>query len=316
MTPRGLDPTGPGVDDSGQPARPHTTHHRLIWSDRHARSSRLQRRARLARFGILTNTGTILLKFDVIDDQPFRFVPGQFVAVDFIHPSLGYLRSPYCLYNASESERTFELLVRVVPQGPVSVFLGNLEIGDVIGFRGPTGHSMLPKESGTHLVLVATGVGLGPCHCLLRHFVSADPSRRISLFWGLRLEDDVCLLDELIDLERKLPNFDWNISLSAPSGEWPPMQGRVTETVPPIFETLADKHFYLTSNGTMVSELSAALQEVGVVRDRIYEESFFEHRHRPSTEIVDSIARRFRAEDLRSPLLFFESMYRPDDQGR
>lgn len=309
MTFGGIERNGPGIEDQGHPARPHSTHHRPIWSDRHARSSRLQRRARVTSKNVLTSTGTILLQFEVVDDMSFRFAPGQFVAVDFVHPSLGYRRSPYCLYDASEDQRRFELLVRVVPQGPVSVFLGDLEVGDVIGFRGPTGHSMLPGESETHLILLATGVGFGPCHCLLRYLSSADPRRRVSLFWGLRLEDDVCLLDELIALDRMLPNFDWNISLSEPSGEWPPLRGRVTQSVPPTFETLADKHFYLTSNGGMVAEFSAALQEVGVPRERIYEESFFDHRNRPSSELIQTIVDRFRADDLRTPLLFFETVY-------
>ncbi len=274
----------------------------------HSKIARLPRRAQLTARSELTETGTVLLSFDVIDEDPFRFTPGQFVAVDLVHPQLGYRRSPYCLYGGSEAERTFQLLVRIVREGPVSVFLGDLEVGDVVSFRGPSGHSMLPRERDTHLVLMCTGVGLGPCRCLLRRLAREDPGRRITLFWGLRLEEDVCLLDELLALERELVNFTWEISLSQPRGEWPPLQGRITETVPPLLERLDDKQFYLTSNGVMVAEMGAALREVGVPGSRIYEESFFDHRHRPSREAVQRIVQRFET-DMTAEVRAFRTRY-------
>ena len=282
------------------------------WSgadDRHVKTSRLPRRARLDRHDELTVTGTVLLTFSVIDHQEFTYKPGQFVAIDMDHPDLGYRRSPYCLYGASTSRRAFELLVRVVPEGPVSLVLAGLEEGDVIGFRGPTGHSMLPKELDSQLVMIATGVGLGPCRCLLRILADTEPWRRVTLYWGLRLEDDVCLLDELMLLERSLDQFDWHITLSSPNREWPPLRGRVTETVPPLLETVGDKHFYLVGNGAMIAEMSQALREIGVPGYRIYEESFFNHRHRPTDGEVRSIVERFVATDLMTPITHLGSMY-------
>lgn len=281
----------------------------------HVKTSRLERRAQLVRRSELTSTGTILLRFAIVDNEPFRFLPGQFVAIDMDHPELGYRRSPYCLYGASEQDRVFDLLVRVVAEGPVSIFLGELEIDDLIGFRGPTGHSMLPGEPDTHLVLIATGVGLGPCRCLLRHLVRNEPDRRATLYWGLREDDDVCLLDELLSLERDLPSFDWHVSMSRSDSDWPPFKGRVTETVPPLLDTLGDKHFYLTSNGAMISEMSAALRDVGVPASRIYEESFFNHKYRPPAEDVAAIVARFVATDLMTPLTHIESAF-GKDRGR
>ncbi len=274
------------------------------------KSARLPRRALVRSSLPLTETGTILVTFEVLDGEPFRFNPGQFVAIDYEDPQLGYRRSPYCLYAASEAERTFTLLVRVVPQGPVSVFLGDLIPGDVVSFRGPSGHSMIPRENGTHLVLLATGVGLGPCRCFLRWLAENDRERRVTLYWGLRLEEDICLLDELIFLSRELPHFDWYITLSQPPPTWPGLRGRVTAAVPPLLATLADKHFYLTCNGAMVAEMSAALREVGVPTSRIYEESFFDHRHRPAPDAVQQIVRRFVATDLMSPLIHLETALR------
>lgn len=138
---------------------------------------------------------------------------------------------------------------------------------------------------------------------MLDQLVDDQSNRKISLYWGLRQEADVCLLDELIRFERELPGFDWEISMSAPTGEWPPLQGRVTETVPGRLRSLADKQFYLVSNGAMVATFGAALREVGVASNRIYEESFFDHRYRPEPREVEKVVARFEASDLMTPLL-------------
>ncbi len=250
----------------------------------------------------LTTTGTVRLAFEVVDDEPFDFVPGQFVAIDMTDAAHGYRRSPYCLMDGSETERRFELLVRRVHAGPVSVFLSELRVDDLVGFRGPSGHSMLLGEDHLDLVMIATGVGVSPCYCLLRHLDLLGTNRAVRLFWGLRLESDICLVPELERVAATNPEFGYAISLSRPSDEWRGLRGRVTESVPSLLERLADTCFFLVGNGAMVAEMSQALLNLGVRRERIYEESFFDHRFRPSAETVARIEARFVAHDIERPI--------------
>lgn len=274
----------------------------MVRGRRRDRTARLPRSARLISSERLTSTGTVRLGFDIVDDEPFDFVPGQFVAIDMRHSAHGYRSSPYCLMDASEQARRFVLLVRRVAEGPVSIFLSDLDIGDVISFRGPSGHSMVPTEEDTDLVLIATGVGVSPCYCLLRRLEATGTHRKMQLYWGLRLASDICITSELDALVAANPSWGYSISLSNPTDGWSGLRGRVTESVPPLLQTLSDKHFYLISNGAMVAEMSRALQNLGVSRHRIYEESFFNHRHRPDTETVDRIEERFVAADIERPL--------------
>jgi len=262
----------------------------------------LPRRARLTASRVLTETGTIQLEFQIVDDDPFDFVPGQFVAIDMNHPRYGYRRSPYCLLDGSEQERTFELLIRRVAEGPVSLFLADLNLGDIISFRGAAGHSMIPSKDDTELVMLATGVGVSPCVCLLRWLLASQSRHTIRLFWGLRLVEDICITPELDSLTEAHPDFEYDITLSQPTDRWTGLRGRVTESVPPLLHTVSDKHFYLVSNGEMIAEMSEALQNLGVSRERIYEESFFNHRYRPDREAVAAVEARFVAADLERPI--------------
>lgn len=131
------------------------------------KTSRLPRRAVVTANRRLTPTGTVLVSFRVADGEPFDLEPGQFVAVDLDHPDLGYRRSPYCVCTPPGRRDAFDLLVRIVPEGPVSVFLGELEPGDEISFRGPAGKAMSDFCDRGDLVLMATGVGISPFCCLI-----------------------------------------------------------------------------------------------------------------------------------------------------
>lgn len=201
-------------------------------------ASRYDRRAEVVDVRALTPTGTVRLTFRVTDGRPFSFAPGQFVGIEADVAGVGLRRSPYCILSPPTETPEFELLVRVVPDGPLSRHLGSLGPGDVIAFRGPNGRSMVPRAFDRDLVLVATGVGLAPFYSLAHHLLEAGFEREIRLYWGLRLAEDVCLLDELDTLVRRHPNFSYRISLSQPPVGWSGLRGRVTESVPPLLESL------------------------------------------------------------------------------
>ncbi len=161
------------------------------------KASRYRRRAQVSAVTPLTATGTVRLGFRVVDGEPFHFYPGQFVGVEAHFGGLGYRRSPYCILSAPSDEPVFDLLVRVVPQGPLSQHLATLAVGDEVAFRGPTGRSMVPPDDDRALALFATGTGVAPFYSLASHLLAGGYSQPIVLWWGLRLVDDVCLTDEL-----------------------------------------------------------------------------------------------------------------------
>ena len=259
------------------------------------------RRAEVTRTQMVTSTGTLRLWFRVIDDEDFTFFPGRFVGIEAKVAGMGYRRSPYCILSPPNDEKTFELLVRIVPEGPLSRYLASLTAGDVINFRGPTGRSMLPKEDDTELVLLATGVGISPFVSLVSYLAEQGSERPIRLYWGLRLQEDICLVDELDNLVRRAASFSYQISLSRPPAGWTGLRGRLTESVPPLLETLGDKHFYLVGNGAMNKEMFAALSDAGVPKQLVYQEDYFNGKYVPDRATVDAIRRRFVATDLFSP---------------
>ncbi|MFN2606372.1 MAG: FAD-binding oxidoreductase [Acidimicrobiales bacterium] len=264
-------------------------------------SARYDRMAEVTDARRLTSTGTVWLAFQVVDHQPFSFLPGQYVGIEHRLPNGARRRSPYCIMPAPAPDGRFELVVRVVPDGPVSRYLGGLVPGDRIVFRGPLGPSMVPHDGDRDLVLMATGVGVGPFLSLARHLLESGFERRITLFWGLREEADVCLTDRLDQLAADHPGFGYRISLSQPPPGWGGLVGRLTESVPAALERLGTTRFYLCGNGAMTEELRLALSDLGVSERFLYTEPYFNRRHRPDPEVLAGIRSRFVACDLFSP---------------
>lgn len=262
------------------------------------RDSRYRRRATVTSVSTLTSTGTVRIGFEVNDGARFRFDPGQFVGIEAHFAGLGYRRSPYCILSAPSDEPVFELLVRVVPQGPLSQHLASLRPGDEVAFRGPTGRSMVPQDGDRALELFATGTGIAPFHSLASGLLADGYPQPITLWWGLRLAEDVCLTDELDALTAAHPNFSYHITLSKPAPEWRGLRGRLGESVPPRLATLGGRHFYLAGNGAMLEEMASALSDMGVDLRHIYKEPYFDGIHEADPDVVADIRERFVATDL------------------
>ncbi len=262
------------------------------------RDSRYRRRAAVTSVSALTSTGTVRIGFEVSGGAPFRFDPGQFVGIEAHFDGLGYRRSPYCILSAPSDEPIFDLLVRVVPQGPLSRHLASLRPGDEVAFRGPTGRSMIPHEGDRALELMATGTGIAPFYSLARDLLTNGYPKPITLWWGLRLVEDICLTDELDALAAAHPSFSYHITLSQPAPDWSGLRGRVGESVPPRLATLGGRQFYLAGNGAMLEEMAFALSDMGVDLKHIYKEPYFNGVHEADRNVVADIRERFVATDL------------------
>lgn len=274
---------------------------RLAPERRLRRVDHYDRRAAVTGYETLTSTGTVRVSFRVTDDQPFDFRPGQFVGIQADVPGFGVRRSPYCIVSPPNQDRTFQLLIRLVPEGPLSYYLASLGVGDTIAFRGPNGRSMIPKSWDEEFILLATGVGVGPFLSLVEELGRRGFDRPTLLVWGLRLFEDICVVEELDDLARRYPFLRYEISLSQPPERWTGLRGRITETVPPLLPTLSGKRYYLVGNGAMIEEMATVLSDLGVDRQFIYEEVYFNVRYRADPEVLAAIRSRFPPSDLFAP---------------
>lgn len=155
-----------------------------------------------------------LLHFTLLDPPEIEFTPGQYLVM-FVPHNGDHARRLYSIASPLTQKDSFELLVKIVPNGTASNFFLNLNEKDSVMFQGPAGRFTL-NGSNKNKVFLATGTGLAPVRSMLLTELprNADKSVTYHLLWGVPTFDEVFLIDEFKNLAQVYPNFSFTICVS------------------------------------------------------------------------------------------------------
>jgi len=133
------------------------------------------------------------------------YEPGQSISLETqLRPRLWRYYSPA---NAPRPDGRLEIHVKARDGGPVSsALVRQVGVGDVLRLGPPLGHLTLQADSDRDLLLVAGGMGLAPLKALVDQIARQGPARRVDLFVGVRIEDQ---LYDRADLERLAQENPW-----------------------------------------------------------------------------------------------------------
>lgn len=227
-------------------------------------------------------------KIALTDPKEMHFLAGQYVIFQIGPPKIRHTLS---IASSPADSKTIDILQSVAPMGEGSKWMLGLKPGDTVQFLGPLGKFMLQKESPLRQgsseaspqpkVFVATGCGIAPLRSMILDQLSAvsyqssDSSQKMTLYWGLRYEEDVFWKKEFDALAARYPNFHFTITLSRPTDRWMGARGRVTAHVAAGTPELSKSEFYLCGTRQMIIDMKGLLAENGVPSDQIFTETFF-----------------------------------------
>lgn len=188
------------------------------------------------------------------------FVPGDCVA---LFGADRRVSRPYSIASGT-NEDMLRFLVRRMPKGEVSEYLGSRASGDAVAVSPPFGW-FRPGEHAARrpFVFISTGTGVAPFVAHLR----THPDRRPAAFLhGVRHAADL--------VERRLlESAGARIAVSrddAPGCA----RGRVTDLLG-MLPVSAETDFYLCGLDAMIDEVTRWLEARGIPIDRIHRECFF-----------------------------------------
>jgi NAD(P)H-flavin reductase/hemoglobin-like flavoprotein len=142
-------------------------------------------------------------------DQPLRYVPGQYVAVQV--PRWPRVWRNFSIANAPRENGLIDLHVRAVPGGLVSGSLvHNTRPGDTVLLGQAQGEMTVPAELDGDLLCIAGGTGLAPIKAVIEGLLRGGGPywrRKISLWFGARTEQDLYDLPDLRVLESICPGL-------------------------------------------------------------------------------------------------------------
>lgn len=198
----------------------------------------------------------------------FTFKAGQFVQVQVPDPEKPVFRA-YSICS-TPTDPTLDLCIKIVPGGKASMMFAAASEGDTISFRGPLGHFTVPEGiAGAHFI--ATGAGISPILSMIRE--RAASTLPMTLLFGIRSLQDVCLHEEFLSLQKDYPSLQLTYCLSRepnPPESWQ-KPGRVTTHLPKI---LPQEHVFICGSPEMVKEVRAFYMNQGIDKQQIHLEIF------------------------------------------
>ncbi len=171
------------------------------------------------------NMYTLRLRFtDPAVQAAYSFEPGQFNML-YLY---GVGEIPISIVSDPQNENIIDHTIRAV--GRVTNAMSNLNLGDVIGVRGPYGRGWPLLEAEQRDVVVVTGgLGCAPVVSVLNYIANRrERFGKLNIVQGVKHTSDL-IWRERYDYWRKLP--DTRVLLAADDGEpiWPFHIGRVTD---------------------------------------------------------------------------------------
>jgi len=106
-----------------------------------------------------------------------------------------------------------------VPPGLCSSFIFSRKQGDKVMISGPYGDFHI-KDTQNEMIYIGGGAGMAPLRSHIFHlFNTLQTQRKVSYWYGARSLREVFYEDEFRDIEKKFPNFTFNLALSEPLPE-------------------------------------------------------------------------------------------------
>jgi NAD(P)H-flavin reductase len=213
-------------------------------------------------------------RIELIEPSAFHFKAGQFITVPVAE---GVLRS-YSIASAPEDPSWLKVAVDIQPGGPGSQFFANLAPGQELKFQGPYGAFVVRDDAQPHLLFVGTGTGIAPLRSMILDLENRGlGGRPMTLFFGVRYEDDLMYHEEFLAMAAKHPGtFTYHPTLSKPEGSaWPGETGRVTQTLPRLLPDVSGMTAYLCGSKEMLKDVTEILLGLGMDKRQIKKEQFW-----------------------------------------
>jgi len=193
-----------------------------------------------------------------------RFQPGQF---NVIYPP-GADEFPGLIGGDPESDEVMHTLRSIKPADASARVL---QVGDVIGLRGPFGSPWpIQQARGKDLVLVAGGMGLTSLRSILCHAMRhRDYFRKVYLLYGTRDPMNILYRDDVIAWERR-PHLHVQVTVDRGGAAWRGNVGVVTKLVDRAPFDPAEAIAFVCGPEIMMRFSVLALQKHGVSDERIY----------------------------------------------
>jgi ferredoxin-NADP reductase len=213
---------------------------------------------------------TLLVVFDVGAGRP-DFRPGQYFWVEL--PDRGYhddkgLRRHISIVTSPTEPGVLGLATRV-RDSAFKRTLAELEVGDEVQVEEPKGTFVLPEDTSREYVFIAGGIGITVFHSMLRYIADEELPYRVTLIYSNRNRAAAAFLDELQELEGRIPGLKVVLTMTDDPG-WDGETRRIDERF--LHDYLGDdlaRYTYMVAGPPAMAEGVGDLLKADVPEDQV-----------------------------------------------
>lgn len=162
-----------------------------------------------------------------------------------------------------------------VNPGICSSYIFSRKPGDKVNLSGPYGEFFI-KDTHREMMYIGGGAGMAPLRSHIFHlFHTLKSDRKVTYWYGARSKREIFYEEEFREIERKFPNFKFNIALSEPHPDdnWKGYTGFIHQVVYNEYlskqEEPEDIEFYLCGPPMMNDAVQKMLSNLGVPEEMV-----------------------------------------------
>ncbi|MFW6156851.1 MAG: FAD/NAD(P)-binding protein [Armatimonadota bacterium] len=163
--------------------------------------------------------------FNLLDDEPMPYNPGQFMLVTVF----GAGEAPFTLCSMPGDDGLLRMTVRRYPGGRVTERLHNMNPGGHVGIRGPFGNGFaMEMMRGRDVLVVAGGIGMAPQRGLIEAILNdREQFGELTVFYGMANPEQM-LYNELMAEWQERDDVDLRLTIDRPHPDWDGHVGLIT----------------------------------------------------------------------------------------
>ena len=168
-----------------------------------------------------------------------------------------------------------------LPPGVCSSYVFSRKPGDKVTVSGPYGEFFI-KDSKREMLYIGGGAGMAPLRSHLFHLFHTlkTTDRTVSYWYGARSKSEIFYEEEFRAIEKKFPNFKFNIALSEPLPEdkWKGYVGFIHQVIHDNYlmkhDAPEDIEYYMCGPGPMAAAVVKMLDNLGVPKEMLSFDDF------------------------------------------
>ena len=220
--------------------------------------------------------GTLFVVFD-LQGEEVDFRPGQYFWVELLesqHEDERGLRRHFSVVTSPTERGVLGVCTRVRDTA-FKKTLAELKVGDEVEVEPPKGDYVLPEDTTPHYVFVAGGIGITVFRSMLRYIADTAEPYRVTLVYSNRDRAGTAFLDELSELEQRIPGLRVVLTMTEDEG-W---EGESRFVGPELLSDhlegeLTDHTYLVAGPPPMVEAVVGQLSEAGVPEEQVLPDRF------------------------------------------